>query len=150
MDNKNSFLKEWWLIVLGEIIVSALTVGVYFAIGKYSYKVLTGVILGSAVIIFNFLYLCVSVNKAIDNYIALRGDKEMSEEEADKFAKDNAMIIQNATKLSYLIRTFSMIAALVVAMVTKQFDVIATVVPLLAFRPILIGSQFFTKKKGEG
>ena len=136
--------------MLGEIIVSALTVGVYFAIGKYSYKVLTGVILGSAVIIFNFLYLCISVNKAIDNYIALRGDKEMSEEEADKFAKDNAMIIQNATKLSYLIRTLSMVAALIVAMVTKQFDVIATVVPLLAFRPILIGSQFFTKKKGEG
>ena len=50
--------------MLGEIIVSALTVGVYFAIGKYTYKVLTGVILGSAVIILNFLFL-------IDNFLIL-------------------------------------------------------------------------------
>ena len=136
--------------MLGEIIVSALTVGVYLFIGQYSYKVLTGVILGSAVIILNFLFLYVSMNRAVDNYMALRGDKEMTEEEAEKFAKENAMIIQNATKLSYLVRTFSMVAALIVAMISKHFDVIATIVPLLAFRPILLGSQLFNKKKGEG
>ena len=150
MENKNSFLKEWWIIVLGEIIVSALTVGVYFAIGKYTYKVLTGVILGSAVIILNFLFLCISVNKAIDNYMALRGDKEMTEEEAEKFAKENVMIIQNATKLSYLVRTFSIVAALILALILDWFNVIATVIPLLVFRPILMLSQFFGKKKGEG
>ena len=82
--------------------------------------------------------------------MALRGDKEMTEEEAEKFAKENAIIIQNATKLSYVIRTFTMMAALVVALLLDWFDVIATVVPLLAFRPVLFVSQLLGKKKGEG
>ena len=82
--------------------------------------------------------------------MALRGDKEMTEEEAEKFAKENVMIIQNATKLSYLVRTFSIVAALILALILDWFNVIATVIPLLVFRPILMLSQFFGKKKGEG
>ena len=150
MNDKNSFLKEWWMVFAGEIIVSILTVCVYLAIGQFSYKVVTGAILGSAVIILNFLFLYLSVNRAIDNYMELRGDKEMTEEEAEKFAKENAMMIQNATKLSYVIRTFTMMGALVLALLLDWFDVIATVVPLLAFRPILLVSQLMGKKKGEG
>jgi small-conductance mechanosensitive channel len=150
MNNKNSFMKEWWTILAGEIAVSLLTVCVYLAIGQFSYRVVTGVILGSAVIILNFLFLYLSMNRAIDNYMELRGDKEMTEEEAEKFAKENAMMIQNATKLSYIIRTFTMMGALVLALLLDWFDVIATVVPLLAFRPILIVSQLIGKKKGEG
>ena len=150
MNDKNSFLKEWWMVFAGEIIVSILTVCVYLAIGQFSYRVVTGVILGSAVIILNFLFLYLSVNRAIDNYMELRGDKEMTEEEAEKFAKENAMMIQNATKLSYVIRTFTMMGALVLALLLDWFDVIATVVPLLAFRPILLVSQLMGKKKGEG
>ena len=150
MNNKNSFLKEWWAIVAGEVVVSVITVAVFFLIGQFSYRVVTGVILGSAVIILNFLFLYISMNRAIDNYMALRGDKEMSDEEAEKFAKDNAIIIQNATKLSYIIRTFTMMAALVAALLLDWFDVIATVVPLLAFRPVLFASQLLSKKKGEG
>ena len=150
MNNKNSFLKEWWTIVVGELAVSVITVLVFLLIGQFSYRVITGVILGSAVIILNFLFLYISMNKAIDNYMALRGDKEMTEEEAEKFARDNAVIIQNATKLSYIIRTFSMLIALVVALLLDWFDIIATVVPLLAFRPVLFASQLLGKKKGEG
>ncbi|MBE6610610.1 MAG: hypothetical protein E7634_08070 [Ruminococcaceae bacterium] len=150
MNNKNSFLKEWWIIVAGEIAVSLITVAVYLLIGQFSYRVVTGVILGSAVIILNFLFLYISVNRAVDNYMELRGNREMTEEEAEKFAKDNAMMIQNATKLSYVIRTFTMMGALVLALLLDWFDVIATVVPLLAFRPILIASQLLSKKKGEG
>lgn len=150
MNNKNSFMKEWWSILAGEIVVSLLTVCVYLFIGQFTYRVVTGVILGSAVIILNFLFLYLSMNRAIDNYMELRGDKEMTEEEAEKFAKENAMMIQNATKLSYIIRTFTMMGALVLALLLDWFDVIATVVPLLAFRPILIVSQLIGKKKGEG
>ena len=150
MNNKNSFLKEWWIIVAGEIAVSLITVAVYLLIGQFSYRVVTGVILGSAVIILNFLFLYISVNRAVDNYMELRGNREMTEEEAEKFAKDNAMMIQNATKLSYVIRTFTMMGALVLALLLDWFDVIATVVPLLAFRPILLVSQLIGKKKGEG
>lgn len=146
--DKRSLFSNFGYIVIGEIIVSVITVGVFLLFDKFSYKVVTGVILGSAVIIFNFLFLAISVSRAVDQFMRLRGDKEMSEEEAQKFAQENSMLIQNATKLSYLIRTFTMLLALILAMLLGVFDVIATVVPLLAFRPILMAGELLTKKKG--
>ena len=42
----------------------------------------------SAVAIFNFIFLSVAVNRAIDKAMEARGDKEMSEEEAAAFAAE--------------------------------------------------------------
>ena len=61
----------------------------------------------------------------------------MDEEEAQKFAEENSMPIQNAMKLSFIIRTVSMLAALVVAFILDWFNPIATAIPLLAYRPLL-------------
>ena len=141
MKNKNSGLKDILALVIGELGVSAVTAAVFALLGAFSYKVISGVLLGSAVAIINFIILTVSVNRAIDRFMELRGDKEMNEEEADAFAAKHMGEIQNAQKLSYIIRTFTMLGALVLAFISKQFDVIATVIPLLCFQPILIISQ---------
>jgi hypothetical protein len=77
----------------------------------------------------------------------LRGEGEMDDEEAEKFAAEHAMEFQNISKLSFIIRTFTMLGALVVAFLTKQFDVVATVIPLLCFQPILIISQSLKNKR---
>ena len=104
---------------------------------KFNYKIISGAMLGGVVCVLNYTFLTVSVDKAINDYLALRGDKEMDEEEAEKFAQENSMPIQNAIKLSYIIRTVSMIATLLVAFLTKAFNPIATAIPLLAFRPLI-------------
>ena len=104
---------------------------------KFNYKIISGAMLGGVVCVLNYTFLTVSVDKAINDYLALRGDKEMDEEEAERFAQENSMPIQNAIKLSYIIRTVSMIATLLVAFLTKAFNPIATAIPLLAFRPLI-------------
>ena len=149
MQNKNSGLRDVLTLTLGELIVSAGVAAVFALCGFFSYKVVTGVLLGSLVATLNFIFLTVSINRAVDRFMELRGDREMDEEEADAFAAKHAGEIQNASKLSYIIRTFTMLGALVLAFISKQFDVIATVIPLLAFQPILIMAETLRKKRGD-
>ena len=137
MKNKNIPLRETALVLLGEIAVSLLVCAVYLIIQRFSYKVVTGVCLGSAVIVLNFFFLSLSTNKSIDNFLAIRGTEEMDEEAAEAFAAKFQCEIQNKTKLSFIIRMLSMVAALVVAFILEWFDVIATLVPLLMLRPII-------------
>ena len=149
MQDKKSTYRDIFVLAVGELAVAAAVVAVYALLGAFTYKAVTGALLGALVDVFNFVFLTVSVNRAVDKFMVLRGDKEMDEEEAEKFAAEHVSEIQNAQKLSYIIRTFTMLGALVLAFLTKQFDVIAAAVPLLLFQPILIVSQNIARKRGE-
>ena len=118
MKKNNAALRESGFVLLGEAVVSLLIIAVYFIISQFTdgivlYKVVTGVTLGSLVIVLNFLFLSVSTNKVIDRFLEARGTEEMSEEEADAFAAKYQVELQNKAKLSYIIRTVTMMAALV-------------------------------------
>lgn len=133
-------------LVIGEIIVSALICVGYLIFGKFDYKVLSGVALGSLVTILNFVYLAITTTRAIDNFLMLKGDKEMTEEENEAFVREHQAKIQNKIKMSYIIRTFTMLATLVVAFLIKHFAVLATLIPLLMFRPITIVAALIKRK----
>ena len=137
---------EIFTLILGEIIVSAVICAGYLIFDKIDYKVFCGVALGSAVTILNFLYLSITTTRAIDNFLNLRGDKEMTEEESEAFIKEHQARIQNKIKLSYIIRTFTMLATLVVAFLVNCFAVIATLIPLVMFRPITIIAALIKRK----
>ena len=143
MENKNQTYKDVTVLAIGEIVTAALTVlgffiaNVLFDTG-FSFNVISGALLGCAVIVLNFLVLTVSVNRAVDKYLAERGTREMSDEEAEKFTNEHSMLIQNKIKASYIARTVSMLATLVLAFLLKGvFNPLATVIPMLAYRPIL-------------
>ena len=140
-ENKLSGKEIITLLVL-ETLVAVLVVGgflIFDILGLYdfSWQVISGAVLGVAVIVLNYLFLTVSVNRAVNNYLALRGEREMDEEEAAKFAAENSMPIQNAIKTSFITRSATMVLALLVAFLTKWFHPLATVIPLLSFRPLL-------------
>ena len=138
---------EFLAIIVGEILVSALVCGVYLIIGKFGTPVLFGALLGSAVTVANFLVLVITTNRAIDRIMEERGEKEMSDEEAAEFAAEHQSKLQAAAKLSYIIRTLSLIGALVLAFIINDvFSVIATLVPLIMLRPILTVSQIIKMK----
>ena len=148
MNNKNKlslYIDTVWLAI-GEAIVAALISVVFLLIGKFNYSVVTGAILGGAVTVLNFFILSVGVNRAINQFVEERGNKEMDEEEADKYAKEHGMMVQNAMMKSYMLRMFLMIGALVLAGITGWFDIIATVIPLLMYRPILYVTEFIKTK----
>lgn len=175
--NQNKLPKrEITILALGEVIVGALISAIYLLLGKFNYTVPLGSILGGAVTVFNFVFLSIAVNKAIDDamkaYEARQAEKsaasneessiqntsEINENEdgvdpydddAAKFARENSAKITNAVKTSYLVRTASVVVTLVLAFITKQFNVLATVIPLLCMRPLLTVSEILRKKGGE-
>ena len=147
-ENKNLYIDTIYLAI-GEIIVSLLVLLVYIAIGKFEWTVITGVILGSLATIANFIILSIALNKALDKFIDMRGDKELSEEEAEAFAKANSIKVQNAVTKSYVFRTGLMMGSLVIAFITKWFNPIATLVPLAMYKPLLYVTQFVKQKRGE-
>ena len=146
MDNNNSTTKSnleaTAIMAIGESIVCLITVLVYLIIGKFDYSVLLGALLGGAVMVANMLFLSLSVNNAVHKYLELRGTKELSDEEAAEFNQKHGMIVQNAMSLSYVIRTLSLIGALVIAFaITNVFSPLPTAIALLAYRPILYVSE---------
>ena len=150
MQKKNLPLAEVVRLAVGELIVSLIMIAVYCVLDQYSYRVVTGAALGCAITILNFLMLSIAVNRALDQAMASRGDGVMTEEDAEKFAAEHMPQVQQAVKASYIVRTIVMLAALVAAFLLDWFDVIATLVPLVMFRPIITLGEIFRKKKKEG
>lgn len=178
MDQNKFPVRETVILALGEAIIGVVITALYLLLGKFSYKVPLGAVLGGAVTVFNFIFLSISVNKAVDkvmeNYQARQTAKPEAavepetnestaeststdeEDEADpyddeaaRFAQENAAKITAAVKLSYIVRTASVLATLVIAFITGQFNVLATVIPILCFRPILTVSELIKRKRGE-
>ena len=134
-------------LAAGEAIASLIIVGVYLLLGEFDFRVATGAVLGSAVTVLNFAILSFSVNRAVDRVMEMRGNKEMTEEEADAFALQHSAEIQKAVKSSYLLRQILMLGALVAAVLLKVALILPAVIPLLLFRPILMAREAFRKKK---
>ena len=139
------------MLALGEAIVVSLTVLGFFLCNiafdtGFSYRVFTGAALGAAVTVGNYLALIVSVNTQVEKYLALRGSREMTDEEAEKFTQEHSMRIQNSMRASYIVRTVTMLAALVAALLLDWFSPLAVAIPLLAYRPILTVSELIRRR----
>lgn len=141
MDKKENN-RELRVLILGEAAVAVLTVVGAFLVSLFSeyvfgFSAVTGALLGALVVVLNFAFLSLSVNRAVDEYLAVRGSREMTEEEAERFTAENSMVIQNKIKTSFIIRTATMLIALVLAFLTGWFNPLCTAIPMLAFKPIL-------------
>lgn len=141
--------KELIVLAIGEAIFVLVTILTFLGVSvsgiiefEFSYRVVTGALLGAVIVLLNFIFLSMSVNMAVDEYIALRGDKEMTEEEAEEFASKNSAIIQNAVKKSFTVRVVSIGVTLVVAFLLDWFNPLATIVPVLAYQPILTWGNY--------
>ena len=150
MKNKSLPLFETALILLGEIIVSLIICGVSLIFDWFSYKIVTGVVLGSAVTTLNFLFLAISTSRAFDKAVAARGTREMNEDEIEKFTALHQQNMNNAVKISFIVRTLTMLATLIVAFILDVFNVLATLIPLLMLRPIIMIEALIREKLKKG
>lgn len=153
---KNKFpIAETLIVTGGELIAAAITCFILIAIRGWEvhYSIFTGSALGIAVMIANFIFLIISTNTALDRAMAERENREYTEEEAEEFAKKHKAKIALVSRVSYILRTATMIGALVVAFLIKDgmgenvFNVIATLVPLIAFYPIIFVAQIILQRR---
>lgn len=147
--------SEVLTLLVGELAVAIITLAGYLIYDLFPdtdvtyLHVLLGLALGVLVTTLNYMFMIISVDRAVKNFLELRGSREMTDEEAEKFTAEHQMGVQNAIKTSFIIRTVTMLAALVVAFLVDIFAPIATVIPLLAFRPIVTLAGRLSAKSGE-
>ncbi len=155
-QDRRAFIKEVAILALGELTVAALTALVYFILSLifketviFDYTVITGALLGAAVPVINFLILSFAINRAVNRYIEELSGLELDEEGAEKFAAEHKTKIQLAVTRSYIVRTLLMIGTLVLAFLLGCFNPIATVVPLLMYKPVMYITGYIRSKGGR-
>ncbi len=129
MDSRKLVLKETALLAIGEGLCTGLMLGVFGLLGKFDLPVLLGGIAGCVITVANFFFMAVTASLAAD-----RAEKQD---------------VDGGKKLLSASRTYRFIgvgAALVLCAASKQFHLIALVLPLVFVRPVLMLTEFFRKK----
>lgn len=139
---------EIFSLIIGEAVVGAAICAVFLIIKKFELNVLLGASLGAALTVLNFVALAIASTRAINRALEARGEGEMDDEAAAAFAKEHQAKLQLVMTVSYIVRILSLLGALIVAFILSEvFNPIATAIPLLLFRPILMISQMILKKR---
>lgn len=130
MDSRKMVFRETGIIAAGEVILSAVMVAVFAALGYFKMNVLWGAVAGALVTTVNYFSLALVVCLASDR--ATEGDVTQA---------------QKMIRLSATTRLFFTGGLLAVA-ILLGCNVIATVVPLLFLRPIMYVAEFLKEKEG--
>ena len=130
MDPRKIVLKESAIVAAGELILSALMVGVFAALGHFQMNVLWSALAGSFIMTANYFFMAIIVNLAADR--AEKGE------------------VQQAKKMVQLSSTVRLVAIGLAVFVGVKLgaNIIALALPLVFLRPVLLVTEFF-RKKGE-
>lgn len=146
MNKQKLPTRELAAVAIGEVLVSLIVSAVYILLHKFTYKVALGATLGSTITFLNFLVLSVMTGRVIDRFVEERGEGELSDEEAAEFTLKFQASVQKQMKLSFIIRTAVLAVTLILAFLIDAFEILPTVIPLLALRPILMVAGMLKKK----
>jgi len=132
MDSRKIVFKETAIIAVGEIICTAVMIGVFALIGKFDRSVVLGGIFGCMLAILNFFFMAVGASIAAD-----RAEKQD--------VKGGKGIVKMSMSLRYVL-LFVILFALGKSGICNLF---ALVIPLVFVRPVLTVGEFFRKKGDE-
>lgn len=131
MDSRKYILQQSGIILAGELVCSAVMVGIFALLDKYDVSVLLGAAFGSILAAANFFFM------AIGAMIA-----------ADKAEAQNVKGGQATIHSSYMLRMVLLFIIMFALIKSGLCNAIALVLPLVFTRPILTISEFF-RKPGE-
>lgn len=132
MDNRKYVISQTLTVLVGELVLSALMVGVFALLGYFDKSVLFGAAAGSVIATINHLVLVLGVLAA-----------------SSKAEKQDVKGGQALVQMSYFGRTIGLFLILVLCAKTGIFNLIALVIPLVFTRPILTITDHFNKKGGN-
>ena len=132
MDNRKYILSQTAAVLIGELVLSALMVGIFAALGYFDRSVVLGAAVGSLIATMNHLILMLGVLAA-------------SSKAEKQDVKGGQMLVQ----LSYMGRLIGLFLILVLCAKSGTFNLIALVLPLVFTRPVLTIAEHFNKKGGN-
>lgn len=131
MDDKKQLMRELLIVSAGEVLFAGLMLLVYFLIHRLDRKVILAAAIGVFLVILNFFIMILGVVSA-----------------ADKAEKGDVTGGKRAMNLSMTLRLILMLGVLAAAVLSGFFDlkhIVAMLIPLLLFRPIISLGEFFRK-----
>ena len=131
MNSRTFIMRETLYLLLGELLCSAIIVGIYALLGALQPNVIWGVLVGSVLSTANFFMLGVSADAA-----------------ADKAQEQNVKGGKSLMRVSYQVRLIVLFVLLFVFAKSELCSPLAMVLPLVLFRPILMVIEFL-RKPGE-
>ena len=132
MDSRKSIWKELLPIVAGQVLCTAVMIGIFAVLVYYDQTVLLGGIFGSLIAIANFFFMTLFVDLA------------SKKAEAQDVAGGQKLI-----QLSYMGRMAGILIALILLAKSGLCNVLALAVPLVFNRPILTFYELIRKKGGN-
>ena len=132
MDNRKYILSQGLIVLIGELVLSALMVGVFAILGYFDLSVVLGAAVGSAIATVNHLVLVLGVLAA-------------SSKAEQQDVKGGQMLVQ----MSYMGRLIGLFLILVLCAKSGVFNLIALALPLVFTRPVLTIAEHLTKKGGN-
>ena len=119
-------LRSLLLVALGQLLLSGLMLGVYFAIGHFEMKILYSVAAGTGLSLLNF---------GVMGFFLLRASKAENPAKAKLYAGG-----------TYGLRMVALLVILVILLKTGHFDPLATLIPLCFIRISIFITEFFRRK----
>lgn len=127
-NNTVQTFRDLLPVMLGEVILSALMLGVYALIGKFSVKILLSAFLGAGAVLLNFTVMV---------FALLRAEKRGSPEKGQLYVR-----------ATFALRMLLLAGALILALRTEFFDPLATALPL-CFQPLAVGMYELLRRRGK-
>ena len=137
---------------VGVCVLTALMVGVFLAVGKFDWTVLTGAVLGAATGIANFFLMALTVQKVTDGMPALpKRDEEETEDEEKKEQpiSEEAARAGKKMQLSFLLRMLMLGGVAALAVTSPVFHPWAALLPMLFPRIVIALRGLFENKQKE-
>ena len=131
MNSRTFILQETFFLLLGELLCSAMIVGIYALLDLLEPGVIWGVLVGTILGTGNFFMLGVSADAA-----------------ASKAQEQNVKGGKTLMRLSYQFRLIVLFVILFAFAKSGLCNPLAMALPLLLFRPILMVIEFL-RKPGE-
>lgn len=132
MDNRKYVFSQVLTVLIGELLLSALMVGVFAILGYFDLSVVLGAAAGAVIATLNHLVLVLSVMAA-----------------SEKAEKQDVKGGQALVQMSYMGRLIGLFLILVLCAKSGIFNLIALVIPLVFTRPILTITEKYNKKGGN-
>ena len=132
MDNRKFVISQAVTVLLGELVLSALMVGIFALLGYFDLRVVYGAAAGSLIATLNHVLLMLGVLAA-------------SSKAEKQDVKGGQMLVQ----MSYMGRLIGLFLILVICAKSGIFNLIALVLPLVFTRPVLTAAEFIHKKGGD-
>lgn len=132
MENRKYILSQVMTVLFGELILSAVMVGIFALLGYFDLSVVYGAAAGAVIATANHLVLVLGVMAA-----------------SAKAEKQDVKGGQALVQMSYMGRLIGLFLILVLCAKSGIFNLIALVIPLVFTRPILTITDHFNKKGGN-